>query len=34
MSYQFDTPAGPSIVLTSALFFLISQSSYRFIVRH
>ncbi|MEY8248622.1 MAG: zinc ABC transporter permease subunit ZnuB [Bermanella sp.] len=34
LSYQFDTPAGPSIVLTSALFFLISQSSYRFIVRH
>jgi len=34
LSYQFDTPAGPSIVLASALFFLISQSSYRFFVRH
>ncbi len=34
LSYQFDTPAGPSIVLASAFFFLISQSSYRFFVRH
>jgi len=34
LSYQFDTPAGPSIVLASALFFVISQSSYRFFVRH
>jgi len=31
LSYYFDTPAGPSIVLTSALFFLISQSSYRLV---
>ncbi len=29
LSYYFDTPAGPSIVLTSALFFLLSQSGYR-----
>lgn len=29
MSYQLDTPAGPSIVLTGALFFVISQSAYR-----
>ena len=28
-SYQFDTPAGPSIVLTSSLFFVVSQSAYR-----
>jgi zinc transport system permease protein len=28
-SYQFDTPAGPSIVLTSALFFVLSQSAYQ-----
>jgi zinc transport system permease protein len=28
-SYQMDTPAGPSIVLTSSLFFVISQSAYR-----
>ncbi len=34
LSYQFDTPAGPSIVLASAFFFLISQSSYRFFIRH
>lgn len=33
MSYQFDTPAGPSIVLASALFFVISQSSYRLLGR-
>lgn len=33
LSYYFDTPAGPSIVLTSALFFVLSQSSYRFIRR-
>ena len=33
LSYQFDTPAGPSIVLTSALFFLFSQSSYRLLNR-
>ena len=33
LSYQFDTPAGPSIVLTSALFFLLSQSSYRLLSR-
>lgn len=31
LSYYFDTPAGPSIVLTSALFFVLSQSGYRFI---
>lgn len=29
LSYYFDTPAGPSIVLTSAFFFLLSQSGYR-----
>jgi zinc transport system permease protein len=34
LSYQFDTPAGPSIVLSSAMFFLISQMSYRFFVRN
>jgi zinc transport system permease protein len=34
LSYQFDTPAGPSIVLSSAMFFLISQVSYRFFVRN
>jgi zinc transport system permease protein len=34
LSYQFDTPAGPSIVLASAMFFLISQMSYRFFARH
>jgi zinc transport system permease protein len=34
LSYQFDTPAGPSIVLASAMFFLISQVSYRFFVRN
>jgi zinc transport system permease protein len=31
LSYYFDTPAGPSIVLTSAFFFLLSQSGYRLI---
>lgn len=31
LSYQLDTPAGPSIVLTSSLFFAVSQVSYRFI---
>jgi zinc transport system permease protein len=30
-SYQMDTPAGPSIVLTSSLFFVISQSAYRLV---
>ena len=30
LSYQLDTPAGPSIVLTSSLFFAVSQVSYRF----
>jgi zinc transport system permease protein len=30
-SYQMDTPAGPSIVLTSSLFFVISQSTYRLV---
>ena len=30
-SYQLDTPAGPSIVLTSSLFFVVSQSVYRMI---
>ncbi|MEH6344620.1 MAG: zinc ABC transporter permease subunit ZnuB [Bermanella sp.] len=33
LSYQFDTPAGPSIVLTSAFFFVLSQSSYRLLMR-
>jgi zinc transport system permease protein len=32
LSYQLDTPAGPSIVLTSALFFAVSQSVYRLVV--
>jgi len=31
LSYQFDTPAGPSIVLASALFFVLSQSAYRLV---
>jgi zinc transport system permease protein len=31
LSYQLDTPAGPSIVLTSSLFFAVSQVSYRFL---
>lgn len=31
LSYQLDTPAGPSIVLTSSLFFVVSQVSYRFV---
>ena len=31
LSYQLDTPAGPSIVLTSALFFAVSQSAYRLV---
>ncbi len=29
LSYEFDTPAGPSIVLASAFFFVLSQSGYR-----
>ena len=33
LSYQFDTPAGPSIVLTSSFFFVLSQSSYRLLSR-
>lgn len=33
LSYFFDTPAGPSIVLTSALFFVLSQSGYRLLKR-
>ena len=31
LSYQLDTPAGPSIVLTSSLFFAVSQFTYRFV---
>ena len=31
LSYQLDTPAGPSIVLASALFFALSQSAYRLV---
>jgi zinc transport system permease protein len=30
-SYEMDTPAGPSIVLTSSLFFVLSQSAYRLV---
>ena len=33
LSYEFDTPAGPSIVLASAFFFVLSQSGYR-LFRH
>lgn len=33
LSYQLDTPAGPSIVLTSSLFFVMSQSAYRLVRR-
>ncbi|EAT11259.1 zinc ABC transporter permease subunit ZnuB [Bermanella marisrubri] len=29
LSYQWDTPAGPSVVLASAIIFLISQSAFQ-----